>query len=126
MTTDQTDYYLVFAAKADTAQDPNPVEMAPRQYTYQHRPTGRLIWFGQPVGLFRAPTPEAACQSAARASGSMGTFFAVPGTPWGVSLLDAGGTEVGLDFAAGPDPTEQRIAELEAKIAAHNIGEAAE
>lgn len=90
-------YYLVFAAQAVTVQDPNPVHVGGRAFEYQHRATGELAWSGTPVGVFVAEDPESACRSAAQKSGTMGTFFAIEGFPWGVSLMSQGGAhELGM------------------------------
>jgi hypothetical protein len=93
-------YWLVFAAQAVTTQDPNPVERGGRVWEYRHRATGELAWAPSPIGMFHAESGDQACKAAARKIGSMGVFFAVSGTPWGVSMADSGAEEVGLDFEA--------------------------
>jgi hypothetical protein len=112
-------YYLVFAAQADTTQDPMPIQTGARSFEYRHHTTGRLQWLGSPVGVFKAETAEAACRAAAKRTGTMGTFFAVEGTPWGVSMIGSDATELGVDFEESQsdlDRLERRTRELERSV----------
>lgn len=58
-----------------------------------------------PVGVYQAKDAVAACQAAARDNGSMATYFAIPGVPWGVELLPSGATQLGRGQSA-----EERLA----------------
>ena len=101
-------HYIVFAAQPETYQD-GYIEGPPRTYVENKRPTGRLLWQGQPVGVFRGESAEQACQAAARKAGVIGTFFAIEGFPWGVSLLHTVAEELTMT-----DPAEEtRLAQLE-------------
>lgn len=54
-----------------------------------------LDWQEKPIGVYQAETGELACQEAARDSSGYGTFFAVPGIPWGVELMPSGARALG-------------------------------
>lgn len=48
----------------------------------------RLDWGQPPIGVYRAESPEEACQAAAQDHGSVSTMFAVEGTPWGLDMME--------------------------------------
>lgn len=54
---------------------------------FARRGVKSLVWepHENPLGVYEADTPEAACQAAAAYVGVMGAFFAIPGTFWGVT-----------------------------------------
>lgn len=66
-----------------------------------------LDWGQPPIGVYNAPTPEVACQAAARDNGTMATYFAVEGTPWGVDLYEAPAKQLGR--TEGPNERMSRI-----------------
>lgn len=70
--------------------------------------------------IFRADTAEQACQAAAKKMGSMGTYFAVEGTPWGVDLVDVEGVEE-LGAPETEDAKERRIRALERSVLDHDV-----
>lgn len=55
----------------------------------------RLDWGQPPIGVYEAATAGDACQAAASDAGSMATYFAVEGTPWGVDLNPAPARQLG-------------------------------
>ena len=73
-----------------------------------------LRWDNTPVGVFKAPDPESACKKAAHKAGSLGTYFAVEGYPWGVQMLEVddveelGGSEL--------EQAKARLRELERQV----------
>lgn len=91
------DHYMVFAA--DRRHLPGNASAGPppaAQYG--------LVWDNYPVGVFKAPDAESACQAAARKEGRSGTFFAVAGVAWGLSLNPVDGvTELGDDLTQPPN-----------------------
>jgi hypothetical protein len=56
---------------------------------------GYLDWSAPPIGVYAAEGPEEACRSAAKDHGSMGTYFAVEGFPWGLELMDTPARQLG-------------------------------
>ena len=82
-------YYIVFARTVN-----QPVGGYPGQ---PQGPVGAPSYNMTVVPtLFRAESPEKACQAAARKVGGMGTYFAVEGFPWGVDMMSVEGvSEVG-------------------------------
>jgi len=73
------------------------------------------IEWGQIIGVFSADDGEAACKAAAVKRGSAGTYFAVEGYPWGLSMMDAGtASELGADDPL--DPLQTRIRDLERQL----------
>lgn len=109
-------FYLVFCAQPETVQDPQPVQTGYQAYEYQHKPTGRLIWAHGPVGVFRADDAEEACKAASRKIGSMGTFFAVEGFPWGVSMVVADAEELGTEPLSTLDQLETKSRDMEKTV----------
>lgn len=67
------------------------------------------------VGIFRADHAEDACKAGARKLGSVGTYFAVEGTPWGVDMIEVEGvTELGEPETG--DEQERRLRALERSV----------
>lgn len=54
-----------------------------------------LDWSQPPIGVYQANSPEDACQAATKDHGQMATYFAVPGVPWGVDMVDAPAKQLG-------------------------------
>lgn len=46
-----------------------------------------LVWSSKPIGAYKADSATDACKAAAADVGAVGTFFAVEGVPWGVSMM---------------------------------------
>lgn len=71
-----------------------PPESPPRYYMIFNaiRQGNRLSW-PNIVGVFKATTPEFACRAAAKRQGTVGTYFAVEGFPWGIEMEEVEGTE---------------------------------
>lgn len=102
---DDLKYYMVFASRFE--QPPGVVHYGPAAT----RPR-QLVWDAGAIGVFRAPSPELACQAAARKVGSVGSFFALEGTPFGVMMNPVDGVDE-LDSDFSPNPP--RLPELTAK-----------
>lgn len=77
----------------------------------------RLVWWPNPVGVFRADTAEDACKKGAAKSGRLATFAACDCTPWGISMLEIDGAyELGDEVEesdARIRATEDRLKALE-------------
>lgn len=78
-------YYIVFF-KQNVAAVPRAAGMplAPRAH----------VEMGVVPAVFRCADAATACKAAAKRIGSMGSYFAVEGTPWGIDMLDVGVVEV--------------------------------
>lgn len=74
-----------------------------------------LDWNEKPIGVFTGNQPEDACKAAAASVGTMGTFFAVEGTPWGIELMNTGAGELGRSLSANERISQHldRMEELE-------------
>lgn len=68
---------------------------------------GGICWLANAVGVFECEDAESACQAAAKKAGSVTNFFAVPGTPWGVAMIDD--NEV-TEYGAGLSEEDKRLA----------------
>lgn len=79
-------WYLVFSA------DRRPIPGHTAYGPIESLPTG-LVWASAPVGVFRAGSSQQACQAAAKKQGSIGTFFAVEGEPWGLEMQRVDGVD---------------------------------
>lgn len=67
----------------------------------------RLVWWPNPVGVFRSDTADDACKKAAQKTGRLATFAAVDCTPWGITMLEVDGAyELG-------DPLEEADAKIQ-------------
>lgn len=104
-------YYLVFGGEKvpETAYTPQ---------TGQYLPTGKTLIRWVAIGVFKADTAESACQTAAKKKGQMGSYFAVEGYPWGLDLMDGGGSEFGVEEEplSRLEQMEQRSRELEREV----------
>lgn len=54
-----------------------------------------LDWSQPPIGVYQAENAEQACIAAAKDNGTMATYFAVAGTPWGIDMVDAPARQLG-------------------------------
>lgn len=54
-----------------------------------------LDWSQPPIGVYQAEDAETACIAAAKDNGQMATYFAVPGIPWGVDMVEAPAKQLG-------------------------------
>lgn len=117
-------YYLVFSKRVEPPHPQAQVLSGPGGY-----PIGPGIGevaartIISPISIFRADRAEDACQAAAKKVGSMGTYFAIEGTPWGVDLIDTEGT---TELGAEPpedDEKERRIRALERGVLDKDVPE---
>lgn len=89
-------WFMVFSA--GRRQQPGTAYAGP-----SHMAPVTLVWDSAPLGVFRAPSADLACQAAARKGGHAGTFFALEGLPWGLEMTPVDGvTELGEDFGNRP------------------------
>lgn len=78
-----------------------------------------LDWSQPPIGVYQAETAEQACIAAAKDHGTMATYFAVPGTPWGLDMVEAPAKQLGRQvssqerLADALDKAERRAAETD-------------
>lgn len=80
----------------------------------------RPVWGGESyldwdgiVGVYSAENPEDACKAAARDNESFGTYFAVPGYPWGVEMEKPNATTLGKRVSAAEEANDRILSLLE-------------
>jgi len=88
-------YWLVFGSKK-ISRAPGSTELAD--------------W--TPIGVYESDASDEACKAAAQREGTMGTYFAIEGSPWGITMLQPEGVKA-LGQEMGPNPQAVRIRELE-------------
>ena len=65
----------------------------------------RVKTFMAPIAVWRAETPEKACQAAAAATRKLTTYIAIPCTSWGIEMIEVeGASEFGLPASEEETP----------------------